>query len=114
MYRGSMSDTFHEKARNIITQITGDSTQAEAIITALSAENLLFVDLPDPDEEGRFHVGDRPFWVGWGNQPCVEARGLNGFVATEGATIPLGEDGECLDVVRALLAAYHQDSRDKD
>lgn len=111
MYRGSMCNTFYEKARNIITQITEDSAQAEAIIAALSDEHLLFVDLPDPDEEGRFHVGDRPFWVGWENQPCVEARGLNGFVAAEGATIPLGEDGECLDVVCALLAAHHQDSR---
>lgn len=111
MYRGSMCNTFHEKARNIITQITGDSAQAEAIITALSDEHLLFVDLPEPDEEGRFHVEDRPFWVSGKNRPCVEARGLNGFVAAEGATIPLGEDGECLDVVRALLAAHHQDSR---
>lgn len=81
------------------------------IIAALSAENLLFVDLLDPDEEGRFNVGDRPFWVSGKNRPCAEARGLNGFAATEGATIPLGEEGECLDVVRALLAAHHQDSR---
>lgn len=112
MYRGSMCNTFYEKALNIITQITEDSAQAEAIIAALSDEHLLFVDLPDPDEEGRFNVGARPFWVGWKNRPCVEARGLNGFAATEGATIPLGEEDECLDVVRALLAAYHQDSRD--
>lgn len=113
MYPRSMRNTFYEKARDIITQITEDSAQAETIITALSAENLLFVDLPEPDEEGRFNVGNRPFWVGWENQPCVEARGLNGFTATEGATIPLGEEGECLDVVRALLAAHHQDSRNE-
>lgn len=106
-----MHNVFYEKARDIITQITGDSTQAEAIITALSDEHLLFVDLPDPDEEGRFNVGDRPFWVSGKNRPCVEARGLNGFAAADGATIPLGEEGECLDVVRALFAAYYQDSR---
>lgn len=111
MYRGSMHNIFYEKARDIITQITEDSAQAETIIAALNNAHLLLVDLPEPDEEGRFNVGDRPFWVSGKNRPCVEARGLNGFAATEGATIPLGEKGECLDVVRALLAAYHQDSR---
>lgn len=110
MYRGSMHNIFYEKARDIITQITEDSAQAETIIAALNNAHLLFVDLPYPDEEGRFNVGDRPFWVSGKNRPCVEARGLNGFTATEGATIPLGEEGECLDVVRALLAAHHQDS----
>lgn len=106
-----MRKTYYDKAADIVAEIMENDGSAEDVIEALSEENLLFVNLPEPDEEGRFYVGNRPFWISWKNRPCVEARGLNGFVVSEGATVPIGEDGECLDVVRALLAAYHQESK---
>lgn len=104
-----MKNNHYDKALDIVAKIMENDGSAEDVIVALSEENLLFVDLPGSDEEGRFYVGNRPFWISWKNRPCVEARGLNGFAVTEGATVPIGEDGECLDVVRALLAAYHQE-----
>lgn len=72
---------------------------------ALKEAGLLMPDLPEPDEEGRFWVGDRPLWISWNGQPCIEARGLGGFAVLEGATVPLGEAGEARAVALALFAA---------
>lgn len=97
-----------DKAISLIKNTTGNTEQAEEIVQALTDERLLFVDLPTPDEEGRFNVGERTYWISCENSPCTEVVGLHGYTDSEGATIPLGEPGECLEVVRALIAAYHQ------
>ena len=101
--------TARKQALDIITNITCDTQQAQEIVNALEQQGLLLTNLPQPDEEGRFYVGNRPFWVSWENRPCVEAKGLGGLVAGEGATIPLGEPGECLDVALALIAAHNNE-----
>lgn len=101
-------------ALDAITDITHDPRQAQEIADTLEQQGILITNLPQPDEEGRFHVGSRPFWVSWKNSPCVEARGLGGLVAGEGATIPLGEPGECLDVGLALIAAHYHEHNVSD
>lgn len=108
----SSVSALRDKAISLIKKTTGNTKQAEEIVQALTDERLLFVDLPTPDEEGRFSVGERKYWIGWGNSPCTEVVGLHGYTASEGATIPLGEPGECLDVAQALIAAHHQENEE--
>lgn len=77
----------------------------EQIATLLNKFNLLVPDLPDPDEEGRFIVGQRAIWVDSSGVLCIELRGLGGHVATDGAAIPIGEAAEARELALALLAA---------
>lgn len=106
--------TTKKHALDIVTGITHAPQQTQEIVDALEQQGILLINLPHPDEEGRFYVGNRPFWVSWKNRPCVEAIGLGGLVAGEGATIPLGEPGECLDVALALIAAHHRKHNTSD
>lgn len=77
----------------------------EQIATLLNELNLLAPDLPEPDEEGRFIVGQRAIWGDSSGVLCIELRGLGGHVATDGAAIPIGEAAEAREVAHALLAA---------
>ena len=60
----------------------------------LTDAGLLAPHLPEPDEEGRFIVGQRAIWVDSSGVLCIELRGLDGYVATDGVAIPIGEAAE--------------------
>lgn len=84
--------------------------EPECIAQDLADAGLLAPDLPEPDEEGRFIVGQRAIWVDSSGVLCIEARGLDGYAATDGAAIPIGEAAEARKIAAALLAAaQHQE-----
>lgn len=74
----------------------------------LADVGLLAPHLPEPDEEGRFIVGQRAIWVDSFGVLCIELKGLDGYVATDGAAIPIGEAAEARSFAYALLALANQ------
>lgn len=71
------------------------------------------LELPEPDEEGRFIVGQRAIWIDSRGVPCIELIGLNDRAFTDGAAIPIGEANEAREIAYALLAADHY-SKEED
>lgn len=99
----------HQSANAIALGLRAGQNPTE-IAEFLQELDLLAPELPEPDEEGRFIVGQRAIWVDPSGTPCIELRGLDGYIATDGAAIPIGEAAEARQVAHALLAAaQHQE-----
>ena len=96
-----------EKAIQVIRRQTliSDLATAKDVTRRLDQAGLITPNLPKPNEEGRFIVGQRAIWAGYSGVLCIELRGLGGYAATDGAAVPIGEADEAREVAHALLAA---------
>ena len=100
--------TWQKRHKNIMD--SDPEWAAQNLAIDLHNAGLITPDLPEPDEEGRFIVGQRAIWVDSSGVLCMELRGLDGYVATYGTTIPIGEAAEARYLAAAILAAAtHQE-----